>query len=75
MSQRGIAGVLGVGVGTVHRDLESVPNGTPERVDANENDVCEHDAVPNGTPHKPHLSQNTGNDEWYGKLGNTSHQG
>ena len=43
MSQRGIAGVLGVDQATVQRDLRDA----------------------NAKPHKPHLSQNTGNDEWY----------
>lgn len=57
MSQREVGDVLGVGVGTVNRDLSAVPNGTsdlPER----ESDV------PNGTP-RPHVANNMGVSEWY----------
>lgn len=56
-STRGVAEVLGVGIATVHRDSESVPDGTAGN-DANlqliENtkDINEEEklSVPNGTP-------------------------
>ena len=68
MSQRGIAGVLGVDQATVQRDLRDA-NASPEPEEPAPllDSTDERDA--NASPHKPHLSQNTGNDEWMSQRG------
>ena len=68
MSQRGIAGVLGVDQATVQRDLRDA-NASPEPEEPAPllDSTDAHDA--NASPHKPHLSQNTGNDEGMSQRG------
>ena len=74
MSQSGIARALGVDEKTVRNDLRS-ENSEPESAESSNGAGFVEDSSENSEAYKPHLSQNTGNDEWYGKLGNTSHQG
>jgi hypothetical protein len=74
LTQREVADVLGVGVATVNRDMDPVPNGTTD--DTSES-VTRDDApqpVPNGTTRPEptdeqvaatHVTNNTGNNEWY----------
>ena len=50
MSQRQVADVLGVGVATVNRDLDSVPDGTPDEQPAPGIGESVSDSVPDGTP-------------------------
>jgi phage N-6-adenine-methyltransferase len=73
-SQRATANTLGVGVGTINRDIdENVPNGTlKENIYTNNKEVTDEN-VPFGTSsedllftkNKPHVSNNSGENEWY----------
>ncbi len=65
-TQRAAARLLGVGVGTINRDIESVPSGTKTEPRST-TEAGDKDSVPNGT--KPDNSQFrtsfTGDNEWY----------
>ena len=77
MSLRQIGDVVGVSKSQVARDLEPVPNGTPEPEDELRDKPADLEPVPNGTPEpeanpqsveKPvsaHVSKNSGDNEWY----------
>jgi ParB family chromosome partitioning protein len=73
-SQRATADTLGVGVGTINRDIdEDVPNGTLKKNIYTNNKEVTDENVPNGTSledllftkSKPHDSNNSGENEWY----------
>lgn len=80
MSTREIADALGVGKSTVDRDLNPVPDGTPEQSDVPTDEASDVNPVPDGTPNgvdletgeilepekpKPVPAKNTGDNEWY----------
>lgn len=68
VTQRDAARLLGVGLGTINRDVNSadVPSGTHIKAAAPETHDEEADPVPDGTPVGPaHVSHNSGNNEWY----------
>jgi phage N-6-adenine-methyltransferase len=75
-SLRTTANTLGTGKSTIERDLDNVPNGTPNEENYTNNQINTDVDVPFGTSpedsppikNKPHMSYNSGENEWYTPL-------
>jgi DNA modification methylase len=57
LNTRQIANALGAGVGTIHRDLNPVPNGTEDTGGTAPDNEIDADPVPNGTPDPEELAE------------------